>query len=116
MRVLFVHRAFPAQFGRLAAELTRRYGWRCHFLVELSGSYSGSALILLKFLSIAPRMRPMRTPRGPEAGSPFWLLRKRSGVERALHKAVRWSLAIAHNDLHRRLCNRDSAERWCELR
>jgi glycosyltransferase involved in cell wall biosynthesis len=34
MRVLFVHRAFPAQFGRLAAELTRRYGWRCHFLVE----------------------------------------------------------------------------------
>jgi glycosyltransferase involved in cell wall biosynthesis len=32
--VLFVHRAFPAQFGRLAEELTRRYGWRCHFLVE----------------------------------------------------------------------------------
>jgi glycosyltransferase involved in cell wall biosynthesis len=34
LRVLFVHRAFPAQFGRLAAELTRRYGWRCHFFVE----------------------------------------------------------------------------------
>jgi len=34
LRVLFVHRAFPAQFGRLAAELSRRHGWHCHFLVE----------------------------------------------------------------------------------
>jgi glycosyltransferase involved in cell wall biosynthesis len=34
MEVLFVLRAFPAQFGRLALELTRRYDWRCHFLVE----------------------------------------------------------------------------------
>src|SRR6516162_4481097 len=34
MHVLFVHRAFPAQFGRLALELTRRYGWKCSFLVE----------------------------------------------------------------------------------
>jgi glycosyltransferase involved in cell wall biosynthesis len=34
MRVLFVHRAFPAQFGRLAQELTERYGWECTFLVE----------------------------------------------------------------------------------
>jgi glycosyltransferase involved in cell wall biosynthesis len=29
MHLLFVHRAFPAQFGRLALELTRRHGWRC---------------------------------------------------------------------------------------
>jgi glycosyltransferase involved in cell wall biosynthesis len=34
MRVLFVHRAFPAQFGRLALELTERYGWECTCLVE----------------------------------------------------------------------------------
>jgi glycosyltransferase involved in cell wall biosynthesis len=34
MHVLFVHRAFPAQFGRLALELTRRYGWKCSFVVE----------------------------------------------------------------------------------
>jgi glycosyltransferase involved in cell wall biosynthesis len=34
LSVLFVHRAFPAQFGRLALELTRRHGWQCHFLVE----------------------------------------------------------------------------------
>src|SRR5881396_3190155 len=34
MHVLFVHRAFPAQFGRLAQELVERYGWQCTFLVE----------------------------------------------------------------------------------
>jgi glycosyltransferase involved in cell wall biosynthesis len=34
MHVLFIHEAFPAQFGRLALELTRRFGWRCDFLVE----------------------------------------------------------------------------------
>src|SRR6266849_6103953 len=34
MHILFVHRAFPAQFGRLGLELTRRYGWKCSFLVE----------------------------------------------------------------------------------
>src|SRR5262245_23155696 len=34
MRVLFVHLAFPAQFGRLALELRRRYGWECTFLVQ----------------------------------------------------------------------------------
>jgi glycosyltransferase involved in cell wall biosynthesis len=34
MHVLFVHTAFPAQFGRLALELTRRYGWKCSCLVQ----------------------------------------------------------------------------------
>jgi glycosyltransferase involved in cell wall biosynthesis len=34
MHVLFVHRAFPAQFGRLGLELTERYGWKCSFLVQ----------------------------------------------------------------------------------
>ncbi len=34
MHVLFIHDAFPAQFGRLALELTKRYGWKCSFLVE----------------------------------------------------------------------------------
>jgi glycosyltransferase involved in cell wall biosynthesis len=38
MHVLFIHQAFPAQFGRLALELTNRYGWRCSFLIQsLSG-------------------------------------------------------------------------------
>jgi glycosyltransferase involved in cell wall biosynthesis len=34
MHVLFIHQAFPAQFGRLALELTRRYGWKCSFLIK----------------------------------------------------------------------------------
>lgn len=34
MHVLFLHDAFPAQFGRLGLELKRRYGWRCSFLVQ----------------------------------------------------------------------------------
>ena len=34
MRVLFLHDAFPAQFGHVALELTRRAGWECHFVVE----------------------------------------------------------------------------------
>lgn len=34
MHILFTHRAFPAQFGQLALELTKRYGWRCSFLID----------------------------------------------------------------------------------
>src|SRR6266849_1787899 len=34
MHLLFIHDAFPAQFGQLALELTKRYGWKCSFLVE----------------------------------------------------------------------------------
>lgn len=34
MHVLFIHQAFPAQFGRLALELATRHGWRCSFLIE----------------------------------------------------------------------------------
>ena len=34
MHVLFIHQAFPAQFGRLALELVNRYGWECSFLIE----------------------------------------------------------------------------------
>jgi glycosyltransferase involved in cell wall biosynthesis len=34
MHVLFLHDAFPAQFGRLGLELVERYGWRCSYLVR----------------------------------------------------------------------------------
>jgi glycosyltransferase involved in cell wall biosynthesis len=34
MHVLFIHQAFPAQFGRLGLELHNRYGWKCSFLIE----------------------------------------------------------------------------------
>ncbi len=34
MNVLFIHDAFPAQFGQLALELTQTRGWKCRFLVQ----------------------------------------------------------------------------------
>src|SRR6516164_3318724 len=34
MHVLFIHQAFPAQFGRVALELTKRYEWKCSVLLE----------------------------------------------------------------------------------
>jgi glycosyltransferase involved in cell wall biosynthesis len=34
VNLLFIHDAFPAQFGRLGLELKRRRGWRCSFLVQ----------------------------------------------------------------------------------
>jgi glycosyltransferase involved in cell wall biosynthesis len=47
MHVLFIHQAFPAQFGRLALELTKRYGWRCSFLIQsLSSCPTPSAEML----------------------------------------------------------------------
>jgi glycosyltransferase involved in cell wall biosynthesis len=58
MRVLFVHRAFPAQFGRLAAELTRRYGWRCHFLVEHLSHCPPPSAEMLADLDVRPWPRP----------------------------------------------------------
>jgi glycosyltransferase involved in cell wall biosynthesis len=38
MKVLFIHDAFPAQFGRLGLELTKRHGWQCSFLVQTLSS------------------------------------------------------------------------------
>jgi glycosyltransferase involved in cell wall biosynthesis len=58
MHVLFVHRAFPAQFGRLALELTRRYGWRCTAVAEhLSRCPSPSPEMLnqVELLPLPPR-------------------------------------------------------------
>jgi glycosyltransferase involved in cell wall biosynthesis len=67
MHVLFVHRAFPAQFGRLALELTRRYGWKCSAAIEhLSRCPSPSAQMLQ-----AVEIHPL--PRRPEvADTPPW--------------------------------------------
>ena len=56
-------------------------------------------MILLKFLSIASRMRPMQIPVAAGRRAPFRLCRNYCPwVERARHKAVCWSLAIADND------------------
>jgi glycosyltransferase involved in cell wall biosynthesis len=34
MHVLFIHQAFPAQFGQLGLELTKRYGWKCSYIIQ----------------------------------------------------------------------------------
>jgi glycosyltransferase involved in cell wall biosynthesis len=38
VKLLFIHDAFPAQFGRLGLELSRRKGWQCSFLVQTLSS------------------------------------------------------------------------------
>ncbi len=34
MNILFIHEAFPAQFGRIGLALAERHGWNCRFLVR----------------------------------------------------------------------------------
>jgi glycosyltransferase involved in cell wall biosynthesis len=54
MNVVFVHQAFPAQFGRLAFELQRRYGWKCRFLVEHLSSCPTPTREMLAELELRP--------------------------------------------------------------
>ena len=37
MRVLFVHRNYPAHFGHIAAHLTHELGWECILVSEHAG-------------------------------------------------------------------------------
>jgi glycosyltransferase involved in cell wall biosynthesis len=52
LNVLFIHDAFPAQFGRLALELTQRVGWRCTFLVQSLSSCPTPTPEMLEALQI----------------------------------------------------------------
>ncbi|WP_435010825.1 glycosyltransferase [Tundrisphaera lichenicola] len=52
MRVLFLHDAFPAQFGHVALELTRRYGWECRFLVESVSNCPAPSAEMLRELDV----------------------------------------------------------------
>jgi glycosyltransferase involved in cell wall biosynthesis len=52
MHILFIHDAFPAQFGRLALELNKRYGWKCSFLVEDLSRCPTPTPEMLQFLEI----------------------------------------------------------------
>src|SRR3954447_9544133 len=61
MHLLFIHQAFPAQFGRLALELTRRYGWQCSFVIRhLSRCPTPSPEMLqrLRIIGLPPDPRP----------------------------------------------------------
>jgi glycosyltransferase involved in cell wall biosynthesis len=66
MHVLFVHRAFPAQFGRLALELTRRYGWQCTCLFEHLSRCPTPSPDMLQRLELLPYSA------GPRRDSPPW--------------------------------------------
>jgi glycosyltransferase involved in cell wall biosynthesis len=52
VNVLFIHDAFPAQFGRLGLELTRQYGWRATFLVQSLSSCPTPSREMLDTLEI----------------------------------------------------------------
>jgi glycosyltransferase involved in cell wall biosynthesis len=64
MDLLFVHQAFPAQFGRLALELTRRYGWRCTFLIQHLSRCPTPSREMLERLSL------IGVPRDPNVPTP----------------------------------------------
>jgi glycosyltransferase involved in cell wall biosynthesis len=88
LRVLFVHRAFPAQFGRLAAELTRRYGWRCHFLVEHLSHCPPPSDEMLRTLDVCQWPRPAE--RRPDAQTPWPQIHAQAlECARAVFEAVR---------------------------
>jgi len=54
MNILFIHDAFPAQFGRLALELARARGWKCRFLVQSLSSCPTPTRAMLEELEIRP--------------------------------------------------------------
>jgi len=52
MQILFLHDAFPAQFGHVAMELTRRFGWSCHFLVDAISACPSPSPEMLRDLDV----------------------------------------------------------------
>jgi hypothetical protein len=91
MHVLFVHRAFPAQFGRLALELTRRYGWKCSFVVEHLSRCPEPSPEMLSALDM--HYLPRRSPGAPPVP---WPQRNGQVMERAraLFEVVRAAPAL----------------------
>jgi hypothetical protein len=65
MHVLFVHRAFPAQFGRLALELSRRYGWKCSCIVEHLSRCPEPSPEMLRHLDLHYLPRRLTAPSAP---------------------------------------------------
>jgi glycosyltransferase involved in cell wall biosynthesis len=63
MRILFLHQSFPSQFGQLALELTRRYGWQCSFIVQSLGDCPRPSPEMLEALPIQ-RFQPRPRPEG----------------------------------------------------
>jgi glycosyltransferase involved in cell wall biosynthesis len=66
VNILFIHDAFPAQFGGLALELSRRRGWHCRFLVQSLSSCPTPSPEMLEALEIhmVPKSAEHRTSDG----------------------------------------------------
>jgi glycosyltransferase involved in cell wall biosynthesis len=66
VNILFIHDAFPAQFGRLALELTRDRAWQCRFLVQSLSSCPTPTPEMLKAVEIhlVPKSAEHRTSEG----------------------------------------------------
>jgi glycosyltransferase involved in cell wall biosynthesis len=66
VNILFIHDAFPAQFGRVALELSRRRGWHCRFLVQSLSSCPTPSREMLEALEIhlVPKSAEHRTSEG----------------------------------------------------
>jgi glycosyltransferase involved in cell wall biosynthesis len=66
VNVLFIHDAFPAQFGQLALELSRGRGWKCRFLVQSLSSCPTPTPEMLKAveLHLVPKSAEHRTSDG----------------------------------------------------
>ncbi len=66
MNVLFIHDAFPAQFGQVALELTRDRRWQCHFLVQSLSSCPTPSPEMLQALKVqlVPKTAEHRSSEG----------------------------------------------------
>jgi glycosyltransferase involved in cell wall biosynthesis len=69
MNVLFIHDAFPAQFGRLGLELTKQHGWRCTFLVQSLSSCPTPTAEMLRTLEL--HQMPMTAEHKTGEGIPW---------------------------------------------
>ncbi len=69
MNILFIHDAFPAQFGRLALELKRGRGWNCRFLVQALSSCPTPTPEMLEELEI--RLVPLAAEHRNSDGVPW---------------------------------------------
>ncbi|MBL8799149.1 MAG: glycosyltransferase [Planctomycetia bacterium] len=104
MRVLFLHRAFPAQFGRLALELTTRYGWQCSFLVEHLSRCPTPSPEMLQRLTLLTLPRPAAPadktaiPWPQQYGSTLQAAQAVHDAVRA-HPQLRPDLVVAHGGL-----------------
>jgi glycosyltransferase involved in cell wall biosynthesis len=68
MHILFLHDAFPAQFGRVGLELAERFGWKCSYLIRMFTRCPEPSRAMLDTLDI----RKYELPVTKEGASPPW--------------------------------------------